>query len=141
MRVSDWQKQIGDWARRVFPNATEDSILAHLRHEVNKELVPGCAPDELADVVLLVMHLANMRGINLEHEIHRKHIINTKREWATEPNDEGFFPHTKEHSEPLWAGPSALWTCPRCRVVYKSKRADHPGYCHVCMIGDKSNAE
>ncbi len=145
--LSKWQQEIGDWAREAFPQATERTILSHLRNEVNTELFPGCDADELADVVLLVLHLANMRGIDLEAEIEAKHEINTGRTWAAVKNAEGFYPHVEPEPDELPAfkwidadNPSLMWTCPRCRQVYKSKRSDHPGYCPVCMIGDRTNA-
>lgn len=94
--------QYGRWARSTFPKADEASIIAHLRSEVNKELTPGCTADELADVFLLLAHLAHLRryekkdNTDLGADIINKAMKNMDREWATEPNAEGFFPHTAE---------------------------------------------
>lgn len=88
----------GAWARETFPQADEASIIAHLRAEANKELEPGCHPSELADVFLLLVHLAYYRRheLDLPAEVIRKARRNMQRKWAVVPNAEGFFPHTKE---------------------------------------------
>lgn len=94
--VDDWQDNVGTWAERTFPRSSEESIIAHLRDEVNRELNVGCEPVEIADCVLLLLHLAHRRGIRLVDEMRRKHAINEQRTWATEKNDKGFFGHVEE---------------------------------------------
>ncbi len=81
------------WAEETFPDATVESVLAHLKHEVEHELTEECEEDELADVFMLLMHLAYKRGINMNTTVRDKLIINMGREWSTKKNDEGFFQH------------------------------------------------
>jgi hypothetical protein len=105
-RVDDMYEfidQYGAWARITFPLSDEASIIAHLRSEVTKELEPGCDITELADVFLLLAHLAYFRKLkrpardnDLPGAIARKARINKERKWAQKPNKEGFFPHTEE---------------------------------------------
>jgi hypothetical protein len=89
------QKALGDWAAGVFPEATELSVLAHLRDEVNTELIPGCELDELADVGILLCQLATQRGASLFDLMEAKHAINLKRKWGPK-NAAGFWEHVDD---------------------------------------------
>lgn len=91
-----WQFQVGYWAEQTFPKSTEATILAHLRDEVNNELCEGCDGEELADVAMLLFHLAYKRGLNLSDEISRKFAINCRRKCQTEPNEKGFMSHVDD---------------------------------------------
>ncbi len=93
--VDDWQENVGEWASKTFPEATEESIIAHLRDEANNELAHGCAPEELADVVLLLLHLAHKRGISLVQAMRDKFRRNQNRTWGAK-NEHGFQEHVTE---------------------------------------------
>ena len=97
--VDDWQDNVGKWAETTFPKSDEESVIAHLRDEVNNELHPGCDVEELADCVLLLLHLAHKKGEPLVQAMRIKHGINQRRKWATEKNEKGFFPHVEEPSD------------------------------------------
>ena len=88
------QKGLGDWAAVTFPDSTEESIIAHLRSEVNEELHPGCDPSELADVAILVCQLATKRNLRLFDLMNAKHAINLKRKWGPK-NADGFWEHVE----------------------------------------------
>jgi len=88
------QKDLGDWAAVTFPDSTEESIIAHLRSEVNKELHPGCDSSELADVAILVCQLATKRNLRLFDLMNAKHAINLKRKWGPK-NADGFWEHVE----------------------------------------------
>lgn len=77
--VEDWQQNVGEWAEKTFPQSTQDSIIKHLQHEANVELTPDCNPEELADVFLLLLHLAHKRGVSLVQEARIKFLRNQER--------------------------------------------------------------
>lgn len=88
------QKKLGDWGNATFPDATEKTVLKHLKSEVNKELHEGCNADELADVGILLCQLASKRGYSLFGLMYAKHEVNLKRKWGPQ-NDQGFWEHEK----------------------------------------------
>jgi hypothetical protein len=91
--INDLQYQVGKWADATFPDSTQETIIAHMRDEINTELSPDCNEDELADIALLLMHLAHKRGVDLQQLIINKHSVNEGRTWENEKNDKGFFGH------------------------------------------------
>lgn len=97
--IDDWQDNVGAWGEKTFPDATEETIIAHLRDEVNNELHPGCSDEELADVALLLLNLAHKRGTRLVDAMRLKNNINQKRTWSTVKNEKGFYGHIKEPTE------------------------------------------
>lgn len=93
--MADWQYEIGSWSCETFPESTQDSVIEHIKDEVNKELVPDCDQKELADVVILILGLAHRRKINLFDAIIEKFKINRKRKWGPK-NSRGFQEHLPE---------------------------------------------
>lgn len=91
--IKELQEEVGSWAVRIFEKATQESTIAHLRDEVNNELHPDCDPLELADCVLLLLHLSYRMNVDLEEAVLRKFEINKKRKWQTEINEKGFQSH------------------------------------------------
>ena len=90
--VEDWQDNVGKWAEKTFPQSSQESIIAHLRDEVNNEIGVDCDPDELADCVMLLLHLAHKRGIHLDQEMRNKFSKNKERKWGN-VNSKGFWEH------------------------------------------------
>lgn len=94
----DLQLSVGYWAERTFPQATNTSIIAHLRREVAElaEADENLQPleEEIADCLLLLMHLAHRRGFGLEHLAREKYTINRNRTWST-PDHEGVVEHLR----------------------------------------------
>lgn len=88
------QTEIGKWSCKTFPKSTQASVIAHIKDEVEKELIEDCDPEELADVAILLFGLAHRRGINLLDEIMAKFQKNKKRKWGP-VNDKGFQEHVK----------------------------------------------
>lgn len=97
LEADTFQGMYGRWARRTFPLADQMSLIKHLRDEVNEEIHPTCADDELADayLLLLLLHLAHVRGVSLDSLAKSKARVNFGRTWATTPNEAGFFPHVE----------------------------------------------
>ena len=86
------QHDVGQWADATFPNSTRESILAHLVDEV-AELTSSHDAEEIADCLLLLLHLCHKRGLNAEQIVREKLEKNRHRQWDTEPNERGYFHH------------------------------------------------
>lgn len=87
--------KIGHWQDKTFPSATQESIIAHLKKEVNTELYKDCNEYEIADCIMLLLGLARKRKISIERIVLEKFAINRQRKWG-KPNTEGFVEHIKE---------------------------------------------
>lgn len=98
--LNDLQRRVGEWGERTFPDATDYSIVAHLRDEVREltyavveiqeEVDAGNAihsndnlQTEAADCLLLLLHLAHRNGFSLFDAAVVKVAINEKRTWNT----------------------------------------------------------
>lgn len=97
MTVRTIQNEIKRWADRVYSNRTESSILEKLKEE-NQELIDALASTEnieateLADVLILVLDLASIRGVDVYSAVIEKLEINRKRSWVINP-DTGVMRH------------------------------------------------
>lgn len=96
--LSAVQEVIGNWADEKHPKTGKRAICEHLRREV-VELTENFAPDEAADCLILLLHLAHKANFNLLGEMLKKHKINTERLWATEPDEQGIYLHIKEEDD------------------------------------------
>lgn len=105
------QHLVGEWAESVFTEAEASSIIAHLKSEV-KELSESELwldfdrrktemANELADIQMLIMHLAHREGIDLGLATLAKLTVNRARKWNPVKNDEGFWEHIPDgdHTE------------------------------------------
>jgi NTP pyrophosphatase (non-canonical NTP hydrolase) len=96
-----FQHEVGAWAERTFPQATPQSIVAHLRREVEELAAsthlgpPEEEEREAGDCLLLLLHLAHKRGYRLLLAAHDKHAANQARTWG-EPDAEGVVQHIRE---------------------------------------------
>jgi len=102
------QRSVGEWANQTFARATDASIVAHLRREVAeldtlarwRTERPDIAwnddnyAEEMADCLLLLLHLAHRNGVNLEEAARRKYAVNRQRHWG-EPDAEGVVEHVR----------------------------------------------
>lgn len=102
-----FQLEVGRWAEIAFPQATDRSIVAHLRREA-VELEEAAAIDwpspversfelgqEAADVYLLLLHLAHRHGFSLEQFARAKFDKNVRRRWGR-LDAEGVVEHLRE---------------------------------------------
>lgn len=86
------------WSLATFPRSTPQSVTAHLEKEVTQELRPRpTAPEEIADVVMLAVHLASRAGVDLVQALRDKLAVIKARTWQ-EPNEHGFQEHVAEKS-------------------------------------------
>lgn len=90
------QRAIAAWGAETFPDATDQSIMRHLRDEVDEiegeRTIAGMA-EELADVQHLVFQLAERNGISLYAATIAKFEQNQTRTW--EPCDRGYWRHAE----------------------------------------------
>lgn len=92
--LEQFQFDARQWSARTFRGQTEQSMIDHLRDEVNNELAVGCDPEELADIGLILLALAGRRGISLGQVMHWKHEVCRTRQWVQD-GGEGFPKHVK----------------------------------------------
>lgn len=98
------QMTVTNWSEKTFPASTSKSIYKHLRKEVdelglalkarNRKRRKRWTGEEVADCILLLMHLSRKQRIMVHREINRKFEINQKRTWG-KPNKDGFQEHVR----------------------------------------------
>ena len=89
----DFQREVGEWGNLTFPKGTPDSLVAHLKKEVD-ELGETHDPEEAADCLLLLLHHAHKCGYDLVIETFRKFKTNKLRKWG-EPDENGVVEHIR----------------------------------------------
>ena len=92
--LSDYQKEIGTWAVKTFPLATNKSRLKHLEKEV-QELIDGGDPSEAADCFILLLNYAHVNNFDLLDEARRKMVVNYSRKWGL-PEKDGVVEHVED---------------------------------------------
>jgi hypothetical protein len=86
--------EIVAWQRATFPHGTAASAADHLlREAVELQDVPTDA-DEIADVFLLIVGVADRAGVNLADAVARKLAINRARTWG-EPDEMNVVEHIR----------------------------------------------
>lgn len=86
------------WQRRTFPRGSVHSVAAHLSREVDELRENPLDPEEIADVFILTIGLANRAGVDLRAAVAAKHAKNLSRKWG-EPDAEGVIEHVPEGGE------------------------------------------
>lgn len=91
------QHRITTWADQVFPSRTPEGALHKMMVHELPELLNGGLDDplEYADVLILLLDIASLRGIDAISAAHEKMSINERRQWAVDPRT-GLMSHTKE---------------------------------------------
>lgn len=83
------------WGRETFPTSTDVTKTMHLMEEVQElHEHPGDAL-EMADVLMILAHLAASKGVNLADAVKRKLEICRTRTWAP-PDANGVIKHVRE---------------------------------------------
>ena len=108
-----FQNKVAGWGRVTFPHATPTSIVLHLTDETGElreavslaELATGTREDraarlpavreEAADVYLLLLHLADRYGFDLEEAAREKFAIVQTRTYTTD-SGRGYIRHDEE---------------------------------------------
>lgn len=103
--MDDLQQRVGEWGRKTFPHATSDSILKHLREEVDeleaalKSESREDIAEECSDVLLMLLHLAHRQGFSLRMSADWKLAVCQQREWLP-PDESGVSRHKPTSEEP-----------------------------------------
>lgn len=108
--MKNLQISIGNWQKDTFKQATVHGLLNHLRREVDeleqvlndyisitsKNInVATDLKNELADIVILTVALADLVAVDLEKAVVAKMVINKTRKW-NKPDSQGVVEHVKE---------------------------------------------
>ena len=103
--MQDIQDEIYEWQSETFPNATLDSILEHMTRELAelKGAIKEGQPiddiaSEIADVQLLLFHLASKLALNIESQTMHKFITNKSRKWG-KADAQGVVEHIEEEQK------------------------------------------
>lgn len=107
LTLEQFQAVVGEWAAKTFPASTPESILKHLRDEVDELLgsVTDGSPEpmEAADCLILLVQFAHRMGWDLLEFSERKHEINLNRKWGA-PDARGVVRHVDESDCPACGG-------------------------------------
>lgn len=96
------EKEVLEWHKATFPNATEDAVWKKLQEEAI-ELLDSIkfgiefTEEELADVCIVAIRLFDFHGMTLFEIIRDKLEINKSRKWGPE-TPSGDRPRIKEKS-------------------------------------------
>ena len=93
--IREVQTNIAAWADTVFPHRTVNDALTKLVMEEIPELLLDPSPEELADVLVLVLDVAHLMGVDIQQAVHDKMEINRKRRWIINAKT-GLLNHIKE---------------------------------------------
>lgn len=105
-----FQKRVGEWGERTFPDATIATIHAHLFEEaqelknavgdwltnqkrVDSSVIWPSVMEEVADVILLAFHLAYRKGFSLREVVEGKFLEVETAQWEMSP--EGYLKRVK----------------------------------------------
>lgn len=80
-------RDITEWANSVYPNRTTQATVAKLVLEEIPEWLNSDTNDpmEFADMVILILDLANMNNIDIVEAVKLKMSINKNRKWKIDP--------------------------------------------------------
>lgn len=90
LTIDELADAIREQADRLFPDRTDSSMYLKLFKEVG-ELIEGGDPDEVADVLILVLDFAKRKNIDIQSTIVNKMQINDRRQWVV--NELGVMRH------------------------------------------------
>ena len=90
-----FQKQVLRWSSITFPLETPESKLAHLKREVQELSEDIDDETEMADILILLVGIAEMKGVDLLAAAKRKMCTNLGRTWS-QPDEEGVYHHLTE---------------------------------------------
>jgi hypothetical protein len=98
MTLAEFQRMVTEWANPIF-GADLRREIKHLRREANKELSwhgkkAKDIPEESADILLMLLHIASTHGFDLMGEAIKKFKVCLDREWG-EPDAEGVIEHVR----------------------------------------------
>jgi hypothetical protein len=93
--ITSLQADIAEWADKVFPDRTAHGSLAKLVLEEIPEFIQSgmSDPHEYADLVIMILDIAHLKGIDVGKAVIEKMGINRSRAWSIDPVT-GFMKHS-----------------------------------------------
>jgi|GEM_PF-5757451 len=92
------QARVTSWADKVYPNRTTEVAFAKMVGEVAEILADPSDALEWADVLILLVDAAHLRGIDIIKAAHEKMNINEARTWSIDKRT-GIMSHVKEAAD------------------------------------------
>jgi|SRR6267142_840607 len=95
--ITETQQTVSQWAEQTFGSVGSNASVAARVNKEMAELIMELARDdnspkmgdEIADVVICLMRLADRNGIDMLEEVDRKMKINRSREWVLDGHGHG----------------------------------------------------
>jgi hypothetical protein len=87
--------EVGEWGAETFPASTDQAKLAHLAKEFDELRAAPSSGEEMADMVMILSHLAYAHGVDLMAEIGKKLEVCRARRWGR-PDAEGVVEHIRD---------------------------------------------
>lgn len=108
--IRSLQRDVAEWAEQAFPGQTAKSKADHLVDEARELADDPSNGEEMADVFILLLHIAYMGDVDLMLEARKKMAKNRLRQWGP-PDARGVCHHVE--SEPVAVGKEDGATCGR----------------------------
>ena len=96
--MNETQKSVATWAQDTFGPVSSNARVAARANEEMAELLRALTTDdeaagaaeECADVVIVLMRLADRMGFDLRGAIDAKMMVNRERKWARDGSGHGY---------------------------------------------------
>lgn len=125
--LEDLTDKTSAWAEATFPGQSTAAKAEHLVREAQELLRTPWDSEEMADVLLLLCHIAQRGGVDLLRSAYLKLEVNKKRVWG-EPDTDGVYHHVKDHQKPTFRHPG-------CSNELAQKGLAYPRTCAECGLG------
>jgi hypothetical protein len=93
--LEDVLAEVVAWGRETFPTSTDRSKIAHLRKEVDELAERPMDGTEMADVLMILAHLAGAYDVDLTTMVRHKLAVCRTRTWGA-PDADGVVEHVRE---------------------------------------------
>ncbi len=102
--MAETQESISQWCEATFGPTGSNARVAARANEEMAELLRALtvddaqakAPEEIADIVIILFRLATRLGVDLQQEIDRKMAVNRRRVWNLDGSGHGYHVRAKE---------------------------------------------
>jgi len=89
------QREVCKWADANFPTRDAVSVYNKLKQELEEWAENPDDASEFADVMILILDWAQLKGVDMQEAINRKMGININRQWVFDPTNRTW-QHVKE---------------------------------------------